>query len=142
MAMRRISWVIIGIAVIGLAVAAYVLIAHPVIVLPTYVVPQESSPILAYQQKLNINQLDVKIRTDGKVTLVADGKEVGYVSYNLGSLMNAIRLAEKTALPKNTVAGLGVVPLVFPELVSNLRFSSQTLYFVLPVEMTLRFVRG
>lgn len=139
--MRRITWVVLGIAAVLVVALGVIFIFRPSVVLPTVViVPEANSPIRAYQQQLGVKQFDMRIRTDGKVYLGADGKDAGYVSYNPTSLGNALRLASRTTLPHNVQTVLEWLPIAFPRLTTDTLLTSQVLYSVLPVELTLRFV--
>jgi len=139
--MRRITWVFLAIIALICLGLAFIFIAHPSVVLPTVVInPEANSPLRAYAQQLGVKQLDFRVRTDGKVFIAADGKEAGYVSYNRASLLNALRLASKTTLPRNAVTALGWLPFVFPRLTTNALLTSEVLYSVLPFELTLRIV--
>jgi hypothetical protein len=141
--MRRIHPVFIVLIIVFLILVLYVLFAKPTLVLPTVVIPaQPNSAITAYQQQLNINQLDVKIRTNGKMFLLADGRDLGYVSYDPVSLKNGIYLGERVALPPSSIRAISLVPIFFPHLVLNAVVTSQILYFTLPIEITVRFLRG
>src|SRR5690242_13495759 len=97
--MRRISIVLIVVLVALVILVGYVYLAKPVVVLPTVTMNMpENSSLGALQRQLNINQLSFRARTDGKIMIIGDGKELGYVSYNLGSLSNAVQLGEKIGL--------------------------------------------
>jgi hypothetical protein len=122
---------------------AYVLIAKPTLVLPTMVmVSPQNSAMYTYQKQLDITQLDVKLRTDGKVDLIGDGKDLATIAYNPVTLGNTLDIAKKVALPPATVRAIGYLPILFPHLALDTFLTSQTIYFVLPIEMTVRFVQG
>lgn len=139
--MRRIYWVLLGVAVAIILLIVYVSIVKPVLVLPTviYRIPANTS-ISAFQQKLAINQLDVRARTDGKMFVIADGQEIGYVTYNLRSLLNAASLAEKMSLPPAAITTVRLIPILFPGFMLNALVAGQTVYSVLPIEVTVRFL--
>jgi hypothetical protein len=141
--MRRIQWVLIVIAAALILLVAYVLLAKPTLVLPTIVmVSPQNSAMYVYQKQLKITQLDVKLRTDGKVDLLGDGKDLATMVYNPVTLGNTIAIAKKVALPPAWSRALGYIPYLFPHLALNTFLTSQTIYFVLPIEMTVRFVQG
>lgn len=140
--MRRIQWVLLGIAALLVIVVLYILIAKPTLVLPTVTVrlPQDSV-LQVYQRQLDINQLDLRVRTDGKMIVLADGRELGYLTYTPASLSNALQVAGKVALPESTARTVRLIPVVFPALTSNLLLTSMAGYYVLPMEITFRFPR-
>jgi hypothetical protein len=140
--MRRIHLVLIGVAVVIVLLALFVITARPTLVLPTYTVSPASNPLVAYQQKLNVNALDVVLRTDGKVVINADGAELAHVSYNLYSLGNGVDLAVKMLVPESTRKIIGIVPFIFPQSAWNAFLNTLLMYYVLPVEITVKFVRG
>jgi len=141
--MRRIHPVFLVLIVVAIILVLYILVAKPVLVLPTVNVPADpNSAISAFQKQSNINQLDVKVRTNGRMLLLADGREMGYVSYDPVSLRNGIFLAERTILSPSQVRIITWVPLLFPHLVLNAAVTSQILYSTLPIEITIRFIRG
>jgi hypothetical protein len=134
---------LIVIAAALILLVAYVLIAKPTLVLPTIVmVSPQNSAMYAYQKQLNITQLDVKLRTDGKVDLLGDGKDLATIAYNPVTLSNTLEIAKKVALPASTARAIGYLPILFPHLALNTFLTGQTVYFVLPIEMTVRFVQG
>lgn len=141
--MRPIHWVLIVITAALILLLGFVYLFKPTLVLPmvTIALP-ENNALSAYQRRLAIQQLDVRARSDGKFLLVADGKELGYVSYNLRSLMNAVNLAEKMSLSPRTVSAIRWIPILFPDLTWNIILVSQTSYSTLPIEITVRFVQG
>lgn len=140
--MRRIQWVLLGIAAVIVIVVLYVLIAKPTLVLPTVTVRQPQGSVLqAYLRQLNVNQLDLRVRTDGKMIMLADGRELGYVTYTPATLSNALQVAGKVAMTEDTARTVRLIPVVFPALTSNLLLTSMAGYYVLPMEITFRFPR-
>jgi hypothetical protein len=102
----------------------------------------ETNTIGAYQRQLKINELKVILRTDGKLAINADGQQLAHLSYTPVSLNNASVLAQQTLLPQGVRIALRLFQFVFPGLTSNVYLAGLCLYYVLPVEITLRFVRG
>ena len=141
--MRRIHYVLIGVTVVICILALYVLLARPVLVLPTVTVPvSENNTIGAYQRQLGINELNVIIRTDGKLTITADGQQLASLSYTLVSLNNTSDRAQQIFLPPVARTAIRLFPFVFPQLASTMNLTGQWIYYLLPVEMTIRIVRG
>ncbi len=141
--MRRIHLVIIGIIVVICVVALYVSIARPTLTLPTVTVAlAEGSPVAAIQQQMNVKELNVVVRTDGKVMVNADGQQLAGLSYNLVSLNNTSNLAQQVAMPPSARIAIRIFPFLFPGLASNVYLTGLSAYYVLPVEITIRFVRG
>lgn len=140
--MRRIHLVLIGAAVVICLLALYIVTAHPVLVLPTYTVSPANNPLAAYQQKNNVNALDVVVRTDGKVVVNADGQKLLQVSYDPYSLGNGVDLATRMYLPESSRRILSFLPFVFPQSAWNAFLNSLFVYYVLPVEITVKFIRG
>jgi len=131
------AWIVVLAAII--ICVGYLFIAKPVIVLPTQTVKLPPDTLTALQHQLNVNQFAVKARTDGKALILADGKEVGYISYNLGQLKNAYELAEKMSLTPNDTRVIRVIANVFPQLTWNAVLTLVTVYSVLPIEVTVQF---
>lgn len=141
--MRRIHYVLIGVTVVICILALYVLLARPVLVLPTVTVPvSENNTIGAYQRQLGINELNVIIRTDGKLTVTADGQQLAGLSYTLVSLSNISDRGQQMLLPPAARTAIRLFPFLFPQLVSSINLTGQWMYYLLPVEMTIRIVRG
>lgn len=141
--MRRTHLVFIGAIVVICSLAIYVLLARPVLVLPTITVPvSESNAIGTYQRRLGINELNVILRTDGKLTITADGQPLARLSYTLASLNTTSGLAQQMLLPPTARTAMRVFPFLFRELTLNLYYTSLLMYYVLPVEMNIRIVRG
>lgn len=135
--------VIIGLIVVLVVVLGFVWIAKPTLPLPTVTVPLAANdPMGAFQRQLKINELNVKIRTDGKVSAIADGKELAYTSYNPASLANAIDLAERHTLSPAMRTGVTVFQWIFQRLTWNVFLTGLSLYYGLPVEINIRFIPG
>lgn len=142
--MRRIHFVLIGVIVVICGLAIYVLLARPLIVLPTMTIPlSENNVIGAYQRQLGINELNVILRTDGKLTITADGQPLARLSYTLDSLSETSDLAQQMLLPPaaRVATRLRLFP-IFTGLARNVYLNELYLYYVLPVELNIRFVRG
>lgn len=141
--MRRIHPVFLVLIVVAIILVLYVLIAKPILVLPTVTLAaQPNSAITVFQQRANINQLDLKIRSNGQAFILADGKEMGTIAYNPETLRNAVYLGERMGLAPSQIRFITLVPILFPHLVLNAAVTSQILYFTLPIEITVRFLRG
>ena len=141
--MRRIYLVLIGVTLVLCGLAIYVFLARPVLVLPTVTVPvSENNTMGAYQRQLKINELNVILRTDGKLAINADGQQLARLSYTPVSLNNTKVLALQTLLPQGAIIALRPLQFLFPALTSNVYLTGLCLYYVLPVEITIRFVRG
>jgi hypothetical protein len=141
--MRILSIIIIGLVVVMCVVGLYALIAKPTVVLPTVTVPlEETNALTALARQQNINQFDVKARTDGTVSIQADGRDVGYVSYTPATLANAVTLASKVGLPDNALTAMRILPMIFPGLALNASLTGLTTFFVLPLELNLRLIPG
>ena len=141
--MRRKHLVLIGVTAVICGLAIYVHLARPVFVLPTITVPlSENNVIGAYQRQLRINELTIIIRTEGKLTITADGQQLARLSYTLVSLNNTSDLAQKMLLPPAARTAIRLFPFLYPRLVWNVYLTGLCLYYVLPVEITIRFVQG
>jgi hypothetical protein len=141
--MRLISVVLIGLVVVMCIVGLYALIAKPTVVLPTVTVPlTDNNALAAIARQQNISQFEVKARTDGKMFLTADGRDIGTVNYNPATLRNTVALASKVALPDNALTAIRILPVVFPGLALNAALTGLATFFVLPVELNLRFIPG
>jgi hypothetical protein len=95
----------------------------------------------------NIQAFDVTLRTNGKVFVGADGQAAAELSYTPDTLGNATDLAVRAALPSSSRAFLLLVPLlvfpwISPQLIWSAFITGLSLYYVLPIELTLRFIRG
>ncbi len=143
--------VIILVMLAGLVL--YLLIAKPVIVLPPVTVSLPADhPLQNYLTLLKIRQLDVTLRTNGRLSLAADGQRLGFLSYNLDSLRNAMELASRLLLPQSVgAAALGLTtpllllvcfPFLLPPFAWNLVMAGLWAYFIIPVEFTLRLTGG
>lgn len=84
----------------------------------------------------------VQLRTDGKLAINADGQQLARLSYTPVSLNNTKVLALQTLLPQGAIIALRPLQFLFPALTSNVYLTGLCLYYVLPVEITIRFVRG
>jgi hypothetical protein len=133
--------VLVGVIAVIIILAFYIWIARPVVVLPTVTVPLSPTyGIGLVQKQLHVNELSVRVRTDGKLILNGDGQELAHVSYDLVSLKNAADLAQKTSLGPDALTGLAVFLNVFPQVTWNLYFTSLSAFYGLPVEITIRFI--
>jgi hypothetical protein len=141
--MRRKHLVLIGVIVAICVLAGYIWIARPVLVLPAVTVAlPETSTISVYQRQLKISALNVILRTNGKLTLNADGQELAYVSYTLFSVKHTADLAQNALLSPTAKMAIRLFPVVFSQWAWNAFLTNQFVYYVLPVEVTVRFVRG
>ncbi len=141
--MRRSYLVLIGVIAVICVLVLYVLIAKPVVVLPAVTVPlSEGDSIGAVQRQMKINELNLVLRTNGKLAVNADGQQLASLSYTPVSLSNTSNLVQPFVLTDNIKTVLRTVPFLFPALASNASLTGLTLYYVLPVEITVRFVSG
>lgn len=141
--MTRRKWILVSIIVVVLILVLYVTVAKPTLFLPTVtIVLPEASPLIAVKHQLNSDELQLRLRTDGKAFFVSDGKELGQIAYTPATLGNAVRLAQKALLPPSYSTLLRVVPLVFPDLMIQAWLFASTVYHVLPLEITFRFISG
>lgn len=142
--MQRSYLVLIGVIAVICIFILYVFFAKPVLVLPAVTVPlSEGNSIGAFQRQLKINELNLVLRTNGKVAVNADGQQLASLSYTPVSLSNTSNLVQPFVLTDNNIkAVLRTVPFLFPALASNASLTGLTLYYVLPVEITVRFVSG
>jgi hypothetical protein len=141
--MRRNQLTLIAVILALLIVVLYIFVAKPTLVLPTVtVVLPQASPLNAFARQLNFKELRLQVRTDGKTFVVADGKELAQVAYTPASLNNVIQLSEKFLLPRNAASAIRPIPLLFPAWAANLSATGLTIYYVLPIEMTVRIIAG
>jgi hypothetical protein len=139
--MRRNHLVLIGLVALICGWIFFVWIARPSLVLPTVTIPlADNNSLGLFERQLKISALDVVVRTDGKISVRGDGQQLADLSYTFASLSHTADLAERTLLPRSVRTSLGVIPLVFPRLAWNALLSSFTMYYILPVETTVRFV--
>jgi hypothetical protein len=140
--MQRTHWVLIGILAVVVIVVLFIWLAKPTLVLPpvTITVP-ESSPLNAITRRMN-NDLQVKVRTDGKAFVTSAGTELGEVAYTPATLANTLRIAEKALVPPETSRNIRVIPLIFPRETMNALATGLALYYFLPVETTFRIIPG
>jgi hypothetical protein len=102
----------------------------------------ESSVLGAYQRQLNIAQLDLRIRTNGTMAILADGKELGNMVYDPTTLGRLVDRAERIALPPTTLQTVKLVPVVFSRLAWDLLMTGFAVYYFIPLEITVRFTNG
>lgn len=141
--MTRRKWIFVGVIVVGLILVLYVMIAKPTLVLPSVTIAlPEASPLIAFKGQIKSNELQLKLRTDGKASFVSDGKELAQVAYTPATLASTIRIAEKTLLSPDTVRMVRFIPVVFPDLTASALSFASTAYYVLPLEITFRFIQG
>ena len=141
--MRRIHLELIGITAVICVVVIYVFLAKPVLVLPTITIPlSENNVIGAYQRQLRINELNIIVRTNGKLSITADNQQLANLSYTLDSLNNSSDLAQQMFLPSLTRTTIRLFPFLFPQEAWKMYLSGLYLYYVLPVEINIRIVRG
>ncbi len=141
--MRRSYLVLIGVIAVICIFVLYLFIAKPVLVLPAVTVPlSEGDPIGAVQRQMKVNELNLVLRTNGKLAVNADGQQLASLSYTPVSLSNTSNLVQPFVLTDNIKTVLRTVPFLFPALASNASLTGLTLYYVLPVEITVRFVSG
>ncbi len=147
--MRRIHPVLVVVLVLLCGLILYLVIARPVIVVPPVTIAlSDNNAIASYERLLKVDQLDLTLRTNGRVSVAANGQRLAYLSYNLESLRNSADLAGRFLMPPlATVVAGGVVlwvlfPLVLPHLVWGLVLAGLSAYYILPIELTLRLVRG
>ncbi len=145
--MRRIPSVVVILLLILGCLTLYLLIARPVIVLPPVTLSlSESNAVAGYEQLLGINQLDLTLTTNGRLAVAADGQTLAYLSYDPGSLKNVMDLAASAFLPPFAgtmiLGAILVVIYFFPQLVYTLFLTALYTYYLIPIEITLRLVRG
>lgn len=141
--MQRTQVVLIGIIVVILILALYVWIAKPTLVLPTVTVPvSEANSIGLIQRQLKIGELNLKMRTDGKILINADGHDLGYAAYTPVSLQNLATILTRVSLTPTQKMGVTVFSYIFQRLVWNVYLTGVSLYYALPVEITFRFIPG
>lgn len=141
--MGRIHPAIIVVIAVVVVLAAIIFIFKPVIVLPTVTVPNGANSVLgAYQRQLNIAQLDLRIRTNGTMAILGDGKELGNLAYNPITLGRLIDRVERLALPPSTLQTIKLLPVVYPRLAWDVLMTSLAVYYVIPLEITVRFTNG
>jgi hypothetical protein len=141
--MGRIHPAIIVVIAVVIVLVAIVILVKPVLVLPTVTVPMAQTSVLgAYQRQLDIDQLDLRIRTNGRMAVLADGQELVFMSYNPTTLGRVIDRAERMLLPPNTVAAIKLIPVALPRLSWDVFLTSLAVYYVIPLEITVRFING
>lgn len=139
--MTRRKWVFVGVLVVCVLLVLYVLIAKPTLVLPTITIAlPKSSPLIALKEQIKSNELHLVLRTDGKAFFVSDGKELAQVDYTPATLGNTVRIAQKTVVSPETNRIIRFIPLVFPDLIANAMSFGSTAFYVLPLEITFRFI--
>jgi hypothetical protein len=141
--MRIVSIILIGLVLIICAAGLYAILTRQAITLPTYTYrldPNSALTTLAHQQ--NISQFDVKARTDGRVYLKADGRDLGYVEYTPETLGNAVAYGSVVGLPDNALTAMRILPMIFPGLTLNAWLSGLALFHVLPVELNVQLIPG
>ncbi len=139
---RRYVLVLVVVALVVIF-SLYVWIAKPVLVLPAYTVTlPENNTLGLFQRQIKAKELTVQVRTNGKVVINADGQELAHVSYDLASLSNATDLAVKTSVPANYKTGITILQYLFPQLTWNAYMTGLSMYYALPVEITVRFIPG
>ncbi|MCL5951551.1 MAG: hypothetical protein M1132_07505 [Chloroflexi bacterium] len=145
--MRRISPALIAVIVVVCALALFVIFAHPVIALPAVTVALPASVTNAIPGLANVKALTVTVRTNGALSVGLDGQTLTTLSYTPDSLGAASNLAMRTALPSSDLTLLFLIPVLLfpwisPQLVWSALITGISLYYVLPVEVTLRFIHG
>lgn len=141
--MSRLQWVLIIIAVVLVLAVVFVLVAKPTLVLPAQTVTlAANSPLLAYQRQMKINDLNLRVRSDGKAFVVGDGKDLAQIGYTPASLLHTLQIAERMGVEPQTSRYVRAFALVFPDVVANLWNTGLMVYYVLPMEMTIRFIPG
>lgn len=141
--MRPLYLVLIIVVVAILLIAGFVWFAKPTVALPPINVPmQANSPLIALKHQLGVDQLDLRTRTNGTVSILADGSELGYLSYNPATLKNATNVATNLSLSPNLQTGMKLVPYIFPGLASNAFLTAQAVYYALPFEIIFRIVES
>ncbi len=139
---RRYVLVLVVVALVAIF-SLYVWIVKPVLVLPAYTVTlPENNSLSLFERQIKANELTVHVRTNGKVVINADQQQLAYLSYDLASLTNATDLALKTAVPPEYKTGITIFQYLFPQLTWNAYMTGLSMYYALPVEITLRFVPG
>lgn len=141
--MRPKQLALIGLLAVILILVLYVYIAKPTLVLPGITVALPPTiPLKGYMQQEKISGLDVRVRTDGKIIANAGAKELAIINYTPLTLANSIYLAEKMLLPDPYKTTIRLVPIIFPGLTLNLLSIGMTAYYILPIEMNVRFIQG
>lgn len=147
--MRRIYPVLVVVLVLLGGLILYLVLARPVVVLPPVTVAlSENNALAAYERLLKVDEFDLTLRTDGRLSVAANGQRLACLSCNLDSLKNSADLAGRFLMPPLATLLAGgvllwvVFPLVLPHLVWGLVLAGLYVYYILPFELTLRLVRG
>jgi len=141
--MRPLYLVLIIAVVAIILIAGYVWLAKPTVVLPPVNIAMgANSPLIAMKRQLGVDQLDLQTRTNGTVSILADGTELGYLSYDPNTLKRAANIATDVSLTPNQQTQIKLLPYVFPGLASNAFLAAQALYYALPFQLTLRLVES
>jgi hypothetical protein len=137
--MRR-PIVAIVVALVICLLAGFILVIKPVVILPAVEIHLPANNVLSNYQ---IGQLEVRLRTNGAIGIMADGRELGRVSYNLITLKNAVWLVARMFAPwPFLLAAIVLLAFVFPRLTLTGLFTIISLYYVLPIEITFRVISG
>jgi hypothetical protein len=67
---------------------------------------------------------------------------LGIINYDPVTLKNGVNLAERVGLQNRERRIISLLPIIAPQLVLNAAVTGQILYFTLPIEITVRFIRG
>ncbi len=151
--MRRIPTWLVVILIVLAALVLYLAIAKPVVALPplTVALPPDH-PLRSYLTLLKVQHVDLTLRTTGRLSLAADGQRLAFLTYNTDSLATAVDLASRVLIPQSLgLAALGLIALVvvlvsFPLLsltyLCSALMTTLWVYFIIPVELTLRLTGG
>ncbi len=146
--MRRIPPALVVVIVVICGLGLLVLLTHPVVVLPSLTITLPGSLVANANPALaNIQTVTVTLRTNGTLSVGVDSHPLAVLTYTPDTLGTAANLAMRTALPWSNGALLLLVPLLMfpwiaPQLLWSALITGVSLYYVLPIELTLRFVRG
>ncbi len=146
--MRRISPLLLVLIVVICAIALFVLLAHPVITLPAVTVALPSSVTNSIPGLANTQTFTVTLRTSGVLSVGVDGRTLTTLTYTPDSLSTARDLTMRAALPPSSDLTLVFLipallfPWISPQLVWSALITGLSLYYVLPVEITLHLIHG
>lgn len=140
--MRPKQLALIGLIVVIILVL-YVYIAKPTLVLPGVTVALPPTvPLKGLLEQQKISGLDLRVRTDGKIFANAGSTEIARIDYTPLTLANSLFLSEKMLMPDPYKTAIRLVPILFPGLTLNMLSIGMTTYYVLPIEMNVRFIQG
>lgn len=141
--MSRMMWVIVGLVAVIVILLLYIWLAKPTLVLPTVTVALPQASMDAIKQQTKLNDIQLRVRSDGKAYVLGDGKQLAQVDYTPETLSNTLRIAGKVAAPPPPyMTALSALPGVFPNLTTNALLTGLAAYYFLPLETTIRFTSG